>query len=227
VRRVIAPRGAALGDGEIICRLAEALGHRDRFPTASAQAVWDEIRGLWPAVRGITYGRIDAHGLQWPCLDERDPGTRVLHAQTFSHGPRAQLQCVDFLPTPECTDDDYPFLLTTGRTLHQFNVGTMTGRSPQRLLRETDTLDMHPSDASLLGLRDGATVRVASRHGAALLPLRITEAVMPGQLFATFHDPARGLNAVTGPVRDSMTGAPEYKVVAVQVAPANDLPLGR
>ncbi|MGF2075283.1 molybdopterin dinucleotide binding domain-containing protein, partial [Enterococcus casseliflavus] len=107
--------------------------------------------------------------------------------------------------------------LTTGRTLHQFNVGTMTARSPQRLLRETDTLDMHPSDASALGLPDGATVRVASRHGAATLPLRITEAVLPGQLFATFHDPARGLNAVTGPVRDTMTGAPEYKVVAVRI----------
>ena len=220
MRQAIAPRGEALGDGEIVCRLAAALGHRAHFPTAQPEAIWDEVRAVWPAVRGIPYRRIDRHGLQWPCLDEVDPGLGVLHGKAFAHGDRAKLERIDFAPTPECVDADHPLLLTTGRTLHQFNVGTMTGRTAQRLLRETDTLDMHPSDATRLALEDGMRVCVASRHGEARLPLRITDAVAPGQLFATFHDPARVLNALTGPVRDSVTCAPEYKVVAVRVEPA-------
>lgn len=217
VRRVIAPRGAAVGDGEILCRLAAALGHRDRFPTAQPEAVWDEIRGVWPAVAGITYRRLDHHGLQWPCVDEQDPGLAVLHTEVFANGGRAKLECIDFVPTPESVDAEYPLLLTTGRTLHQFNVGTMTGRTAQRSLRETDTLDMHPSDAERLALRNGDPVRVVSRHGAACLPLRTTSTVRAGQLFATFHDPGRALNSVTSPVRDAVTSAPEYKVVAVRV----------
>lgn len=217
VRRAIAPRGQALPDGEITCMLAAALGHREAFPNAQPEAIWEEIRSVWPAVQGITYRRLDEHGLQWPCPDPRSPGLSVLHADTFASGVRAQLRYIEFSPTPEGVDPDHPMLLTTGRTLHQFNVGTMTRRTPQQRLRDTDTLDMHPSDAKRLALRSDMSVRVVSRHGEARLPLRITEAVLPGQLFATFHDPARALNLLTGPVRDAITSAPEYKVVAVRV----------
>ena len=217
VRRVIAPRGHALPDGEILCRVAAELGHRQSFPTAQPAAIWDEIRGVWPAVHGIAYGRLEQQGLQWPCPDAQNPGLVVLHADAFAAGVRAQLEYIEFQPTPECVDEDHPMLLTTGRTLHQFNVGTMTRRTAQSRLRDTDTLDMHPLDAQRLLLRDGAAVRVVSRHGEARMPLRTTEAVLPGQLFATFHDPARAVNLLTGPIRDTITSAPEYKVIAVRV----------
>jgi formate dehydrogenase major subunit len=217
IRRSLRPRGEAKDDAWIICRLADALGHGERFAQPQAETVWNEIRGLWPAVAGISYARLERHGLQWPCRDPSDPGTEVLHSDGFAHGPRAALERIDYRPTAETVDAAYPFLLTTGRCLHQFNVGTMTGRTPQQLLRPTDTLDMHPYDAGQLRLRDGMPVRVESRHGAAVLPLRVTDAVMPGQLFATFHDPARALNRMTGPARDAITGAPEYKVTAVRV----------
>ncbi len=217
VRRALAPRGLALDDASIVCRLAAALGHGAHFPTPAAASVWDEVRALWPAAAGISYARLETHGLQWPCLHEQDPGTTVLHSQRFAHGVRARFEQIDYLPTDERTDADYPFLLGTGRTLHQFNVGTMTGRTDQQALRPTDTLDMHPYDAFELGLRDGMPVRVHSRHGEAVLPLRITGMVAPGQLFATFHDPSRALNRLTSPQRDSLTDAPEYKVTAVRV----------
>lgn len=218
VRRAIRPRGDALDDSQIICRLAAALGHGPQFPQAPAEAVWKEIRGVWPACAGMTYERLAERGLQWPCGDEDHPGTTVLHQQSFAHGVRARLERVRYQPTPERVDAEYPFLLTTGRNLYQFNVGTMTGRTPQQVLRPTDTLDMHPYDAGQLGLREGMPVQVESRHGSAVLPLHITDAVECGQLFATFHDPGRALNRVTGPVRDSVTAAPEYKVTAVRVA---------
>ncbi|GAB3754922.1 formate dehydrogenase subunit alpha [Lysobacter olei] len=218
VRRALRPRGDALDDSQIITRLASALGHGTQFAHANAQAVWDEIRQLWPAVAGISYDRLDRQGLQWPCMDADDPGTGVLHQAHFANGVRAKLEPIEYCPTREQVDAQYPFLLTTGRQLYQFNVGTMTGRTPQQVLRPTDTLDMHPYDARQLNLRDGMPLRVESRYGETVLPLRITDAVSPGQLFASFHDPNRSLNRVTGPARDSVTGAPEYKVTAVRVA---------
>lgn len=219
VRRVVTPRGDALDDGTILCRLAAALGHGAQFASADPERVWNEIRRMWPAVAGIDYARMDLqHGLQWPCRDPGDPGLRVLHAEAFAHGRRARLERIDYRPTTETTDAGHPFLLSTGRHLHQFNVGTMTGRTLQQSLRPTDTLDMHPYDAEQLSLHEGMPVRVRSRHGEAVLPLHITDAVAPGQLFATFHDAALRLNQVTGPVRDTLTDAPEYKVTAVGVS---------
>lgn len=216
----LTPRGEARNDADIVCRLAAELGHGAQFAQSGAEAVWDEIRTLWPAGAGLSYRRLAEHGLQWPCRDADDPGLSVLHATRFAHAVRAKLEHIDYRPTAEQTDAAYPFLLTTGRALHQFNVGTMTGRTPQLALRATDTLDMHPYDASQLELLDRVQVRVESRFGAALLPLRITEVVSPGQLFATFHDPARALNRITGSARDSLTDAPEYKVTAVRVTAA-------
>jgi formate dehydrogenase major subunit len=221
VRRAVTPRGAALDDAQILCRLASALGYGAQFARSDAESIWDEVRSLWPAVAGMSYERLAVRGLQWPCPDESHPGTAVLHVERFALGERAKLECIPYLPTAECTDAAYPFLLMTGRSLYQFNVGTMTGRSAGQLaLRPTDTLDMHPLDAERLHLREGMPIHVESRHGTAVIPLRVTDMVAPGQLFATFHDPARALNRVTGSGRDAMTDAPEYKVTAVRVSMA-------
>lgn len=141
----------------------------------------------------------------------------MLHERTFPLGPRAALRRIVHTPTPEVTDDDFPFLLITGRCLYQFNAGTMTMRTPNVALRPTDTLDIGAADAERLGVRDGERVRLRSRHGATELPVRVSGTVKPGELFATFHDTAVFLNRVTGPVRDNLTDAPEYKVTAVRV----------
>ena len=120
-----------------------------------------------------------------------------------------------FVPTPEVCDENFPFLLTTGRTLYQFNAGTMTQRTPNALLRANDTLDMAPSDAARLSLEQGDLISIRSRHGETCLPMRIDPRVCPGELFATFHTETAALNRVTGPHRDSRVMTPEYKVVAV------------
>jgi formate dehydrogenase major subunit len=60
-------------------------------------------------------------------------------------------------------------------------------------------------------------VRVRSRHGEAVMPLKIDSRVKPGELFATFHAPEVFLNNLTGPYRDKVVMTPEYKVVAVRI----------
>jgi formate dehydrogenase major subunit len=217
VRKALEPVGNSRPDWQIIKDVACAMGHGGQFGYANAEDIWNEVRTVWKAGAGISYERLDHGGLQWPCPSEDHPGTPVLHIGTFPHGPRAPLKLVEFTATPETSTKELPFLLTTGRTLYQFNAGTMTMRTPNVLLRGCDTLDMAQADAARLMLREGDRVRIHSRHGSAVLPVRISESVQPGELFATFHDTQVSLNKVTSPNRDRHSMTPEYKVVAVGV----------
>lgn len=230
VRRAIDPVGHSRPDWEIICAVARAMdapgsgggetpdaAGRAGFEFRSPEEIWNEIRTVWKAGAGMSYERLEGGGLQWPCPDEAHPGTAILHTGIFAPGRRAPLMRVPYAPTAETTTAEYPYLLTTGRTLYQFNAGTMTGRTPNILLRESDTLDMAPADAARLGFQDGDQVRLRSRHGEATLPLRLDPHLKAGELFATFHSASTLLNNLTGPYRDRIVMTPEYKVVAVRV----------
>jgi formate dehydrogenase major subunit len=217
VRRAVPPPGEARSDLWIICELARRLGAGAFFDYDSAESVWNEVRDVWPAGAGLSYARIERENLHWPCPSEEHPGTPILHAERFVCGPRAVLCTIPFAPTDEAPDDEYPFLLSTGRELYHFNAGTMTGRTPNVALRSPDGLQISRADATRLGLSEGDEVRLESRYGAASLRALIGEEVPPGMLFATFHDRAVFLNRVTSPVRDRLAGTPEYKVTAVRL----------
>jgi formate dehydrogenase major subunit len=217
VRKAIDPVGSARSDWEIICDVARAMGKGDLFSFSSAEQIWDEIRSVWRAGAGITYERLEQGGLQWPCPAEAHPGTQILHEQAFSMGKRALLRPIEYQATAEAADGEYPFTLITGRTLYQFNAGTMTSRTANNVLRPNDCLDISAEDAGRLRLSDGQRVRICSRYGQAILPIKIQDSVSPGELFATFHTPAVFLNLVTSPYRDTYVGTPEYKVTAVRL----------
>ncbi|MBJ6765921.1 formate dehydrogenase subunit alpha [Myxococcaceae bacterium JPH2] len=217
VRRARPPMGESLPDWEIFCRAARALGHPEGFAFQSPEDVWNEVRRVWPAGAGLSYTRLEAGGMQWPCPEEEHPGTQILHERQFSSGPRAALRRVYHRPSPEAPTEEYPFTLITGRRLYQFNAGTMTQRTPNAVLQPGDWLDMAPVDAEQLGLEDGARVRVRSRYGEAILTMRRSARVRPGETFTTFHTAEVFINAVTGPHQDGDTHTPEYKVTAVRV----------
>jgi formate dehydrogenase major subunit len=216
IRRVIDPVDSSKPDWEIICVVAKAMGKVEFFNYHSAEEIWNEIRTVWPDGRGISYKRLEDGGLQWPCVGEDHPGTEMMHTESFPLG-KAGLRRITYRPTDETVDEEFPFLLVTGRTLYQFNAGTMTMRTANAQLRATDLLDISAEDAERLRLRNGEKVRVHSRYGEATLPIRITSAVRPGQLFATFHTADVFLNRVTTPHRDRYVKSPEYKVTAVHL----------
>jgi formate dehydrogenase major subunit len=240
VRKALEPLGHSKPDWQIICEVAKAMTSRSRrceeagsvdtsssppphvggytgFDFHSAEEIWNEVRAVWKAGAGLSYARLEHGGLQWPCPSEDHPGTTILHTDAFPHDQLAPLKRVEFAATAETPTDEFPFLLTTGRTLYQFNAGTMTMRTPNAKLRETDTLDIAPADAKSLELHDGDRVRARSRHGEAVMPLRLDPRVKPGELFATFHAAEVFLNRLTSPHRDNVVMTPEYKVVAVAV----------
>jgi formate dehydrogenase major subunit len=216
VRAALRPRGASRPDWQILCEIARALGG-DGFTFTSPREVWDEVRALCGGARGMTYDRLDAGGLQWPCPSQDHPGTALLHRDKFVIGPRAALQAVDYRETPEAVTLEYPLRLMTGRSLYQFNAGTMTGRTPNNELRPSDLMSLSPIDADTLGIHDGDVIQVSSRYGSARLPACVDTALRSGELFATFNQPATLLNAVTGANRDTVVDTPEYKLTAVRV----------
>ena len=222
VRAVTAAPGQARSDWWIIQALASHMGKPKGFEFEGPQQIWDEVRSLWPDGAGLTYSRLEHEDLHWPCPDTTHPGTAVLHRECFSGSKTAALVPVDYVPTPELCDDDYPLLLTTGRVLQHFNASTMSYRTPNAALRPSDTLDMAPEDAAHLGLSEGDAVEVSSRYGAVTLPLHISDAMQTGQLFCSFHRADLLINRLTSPVRDRLVHAPEYKVTAVRVKKRRD-----
>ncbi len=217
IRRAIAPQGECKPDWEIISLLAQALGHPNGFAFNTAAEIWDEIRTVWPGAAGITWPQLQERGMQWPCPAEGHPGTTILHGTSFPTGTRASLQMIPFVASSEVTDATYPFLLTTGRTLYQFNAATMTARTTSEKLRPEDLLDINPADASQLHLVEGDLARVKSRHGETVLRVHLTSTVKQGELFTTFHTVQGFVNRVTSAQRDRMVSTPEYKATAVRV----------
>jgi formate dehydrogenase major subunit len=217
VRRLLDPPEGVKTDWEIICLIAHAMGRGELFEFSSAKEIWDEVRAVWNKGSGIAYDRIEQEGLQWPCLSEDDPGKQVLHTAEFALGARATFRNIEFVPTVETTDEEYPFLLNTGRSLYQFNAGTMTQRTANTVLYPEDVLEICPNDANRLKIAPGQRVRLRSRWGQTELSIRISESVKPGEVFATFHTPQAALNQVTGPYRDRQVHTPEYKVTAVRI----------
>jgi formate dehydrogenase major subunit len=219
VRAALPHAGQSKPDWWIIAEVAKRLGHGAQFNHANAEAIWDEVRSLWPAGAGLSYARIDSVAPHWPCPEEQHSGTPVLHIDQFASGAaRATLRPISYIPSPEQISPAYPFRLTTGRNLHQFNAGTMTQRTPHTMLRPRDELEISALDAQALGLRDGDWVVVESHHGRIELPVRLLDSVRPGDLFTTFHDPGLFINRVTSPVRDRSEHAPEFKFTAVRIA---------
>jgi formate dehydrogenase major subunit/formate dehydrogenase alpha subunit len=216
VRKAIEPPGKARADWLILCTLAEAAGYGGMRYAGPAE-VMAEIACLTPSYGGITYDRLDAHGLQWPCPDRTHPGTPVLHTDRFTRG-LGRFSPVVYRPPAELPDAKYPFVLTTGRTYFHWHTGTMTRRT--HLLDREERhpfVEIHPDTAARLGIRDRDPVRVASRRGEIGVTARVTDGVLPGVLFIPFHFSEGAANVLTNNVLDPESAIPEFKVCAVSI----------
>lgn len=194
------------------------MGYQMSYP--DADAVQDEIARLTPSYAGITYDRLDAGSLQWPCPDGDHPGTPILHAERFARG-LGNFHAVEFIPARELPDDDYPFLLSTGRILQHFHTGTMSRHSEVLdKLVSVGAMEINPNDAQGLGISEGAPVKVSSRRGCIEIAARVTDRVPPGTVFLAFHFREAPANRLTIAALDPVAKIPEFKVCAVKVEPA-------
>jgi formate dehydrogenase major subunit len=218
VRKVMEPLNG-LEDWQVTQELARAIGLDWNYTHPSE--IMDEIARLTPSFSGVNYDRLDAEGsLQWPVNEAAPDGSPIMHVDGFVRG-KGRFVVTDYVPTDERTGPRFPLLLTTGRTLSQYNVGAQTRRTANTVWHQEDVLEMHPVDAENRGLGTGDWARLASRSGETTLRVVVTDRVAPGVVYTTFHHPATQANVVTTDFSDWATNCPEYKVTAVQVAPSN------
>jgi len=225
VRQALAPRGQSRPDWQIICDLAQRIEARLGRTTS---ARWDyqhpsqilaELGSVVPEYAGVLYERIEKTGLQTPVWDRSHPGTPFLFSQSFPSG-RGKFHPLEYVPAVEAPDDEFPFILTTGRVLEHWHGGTMTRHSQLDALYPQAQAYINTVDAEMLGLEDGQAVCVASRRGSINLRLAVSEKISAGVVFIPFHFAEAAANLLTIDALDPQAMIPEYKACAVQIFPA-------
>jgi len=215
VRPVMPPRSGK-HEWQIICELATAMGYPMHYGNASQ--IMDEIAALTPSFAGVSFAKLDEIGsLQWPCNDGAPEGTPIMHVDGFVRGKGKFIE-TPFVPTEERASQSYPLLLTTGRILAQYNVGTQTRRTENINWHPEDLLQINPLDATEREVHDGDWVILESRIGKIRLRAQLSDRVPPGVVYTTFHHPVTNTNSLTTELSDWATNCPEYKVTAVQVS---------
>ena len=219
VRAACAPPGRARRDLDVLLELSARTG----FPTpfTDAESVMREIAAVTPSWAGVTYPRLDMAGLQYPVPDAASGGTAFLFGDRFPTADgRGTMVPVEYLPPAELPDDEYPFVMNTGRQLYHWHTGTMTRRSKGLDSREpVPTVELNPADAAALGVRDGDQVRITSRRNSMLIGARLSDRVRPRQVFVPFHFREAAANLLTNTVLDPYAKIPEFKITAVRVEP--------
>ena len=204
---------------QVTQELAQALGYPMHYENAAQ--IMDEIAQLAPSFANVSFEMLDRVGsVQWPCNDAAPEGTPIMHVDGFVRG-KGQFVTTEYVPTEEKTNRKFPLILTTGRILSQYNVGAQTRRTHNVDWWEEDVLEIHPSDAEMRGVREGQWVSVRSRKGETVVRAKLSDRMQPGVVYTTFHHPETGANVITTELSDWATSCPEYKVTAVEVAPAN------
>ncbi len=124
---------------------------------------------------------------------------------------------VEYEPPVDQLNEQYPIRLTTGRRLDSYNTGVQTGlyASP---LRRKETLDLSPEDGKQYQLREGEKVRVSSRRGSVIAPVRFDPGLRAGLAFLTthFHDQV-ATNDLTIDAVDPKSGTAEFKATAIRI----------
>ena len=181
--------------------------------------IMEEIARLTPSYGGISYERLEKEVLQWPCPTDEHPGTPFLHKDIFSRG-KGRFMPLEYKPSAEVPDNEYPLILTTERSLYHFHTSTMTRKvKGLNKLRPEELVEMNPADASKLEIKDGDTVKVVSRRGEVTARAKVTTVSPPGVVTMSFHFAESPTNVLTNPALDPVSKIPELKVCAVRVEP--------
>ena len=234
VRQAIAPVGDSLPDWQIISSLAKriiALSPNLRslntpfsgWDYEDTAAIMEEIAALTPQYAGISHERLEnGERLQWPVPNETHPGTPILHVGRFARG-KGKFMPIEHIPSAESPDEEYPFIMSTGRVLYHWHGGQMTRRVEGLMEVYGEALvEVNPEDAAKMGINPSASsehegIRLTSRHGTIDTKAWVTDRVPPGMVYANFHFPDASANELTHASLDPVAKIPEYKVTAVKV----------
>jgi formate dehydrogenase alpha subunit len=213
------PAICGLENWQTICRIAQKMGYPMNYNHPSE--IMDEIAALAPMFAGVSFARLGAGGLQWPCPSIEHPGTETMHVGRFSRG-LGKFNAVEHKYPAEQTDPDYPLILTTGRRREHYNCGSMTRRSSGIMwVWPEEAIEISPADAEELGVEDGEMVLVSSRRGKVRTKARVTDKSSRGVAFMSFHYQDVLTNLLTNAALDPQAKTPEYKACAIRIERCN------
>ena len=200
----------------LIIDLMNAMGYPQ--PHLTSAEIMDEVASVTPSFAGISHARLDAgESLQWPCKGKDHPGTPIMHANGPARG-RALLYPAVFKESQELPDEEYPFILMTGRILYQYNAAAMTSRAPGLMeIAGEGFIEVNYKDAEKAGITNGEKIRVRSRRDSITATARVGRKVSEGETWMPFHFPDSPVNKITNAALDDYARIPEYKVCAVQI----------
>jgi formate dehydrogenase major subunit len=230
-RPAVAPPGEAMQDIWVIEQMARRLGADWRYWTAddgdghaAAEApvarVYEEMRSVMEPLAGVPWSRlVREDAVVTPAHHEDHPGEAVVFIDHFPTADgRATLVPTTFQPGVELVDADYPLVLTTGRVLEHWHGGAMTRHASMLDAIAPEALALlHPSDAAPLGIADGATVEMSTRHGSVRARASLSTEVQAGQVFLPFAYWEAAANKLTGDALDPVAKIPGFKVTAIRV----------
>ncbi len=218
VRQAVNPV-AGLAEWQVISRISTLMGYPMLY--SHPAEIMDEIASLVPIYGGISYDRLEEKGIQWPCPTKDHPGTTTLYTDLFSRpGGRATFMALDHQGSGEVPDEQYPYVLITGRIREHYNNGSMTRRSKGIAeIVSQEMVEIHPGDAQALHIKTGDWLKVASRRGEVKVRAKVSDRSRLGSVFMTFHHQKVLTNILTSGHRDPITGTPEYKACAVKIEP--------
>ncbi len=216
VNKIIESIGNSMPDWKIIQKIAQAMGTFWQY--SSWKDIMLEINILTPQYAGITTERIEnGETLQWPCLSTAHPGTKFLHKDKFARG-KGLLTAIEHMPPKELPNEEYPFVMSTGRILYHYHTGSMSRRSKSlNSYVDEPYFEMNIDDMKDLKVKDGHKVRVSSRRGIIEIAAKKSDKVKKGNIFVPFHFSEAAANKLTLDKVDPVSKIPEYKVCAVKI----------
>jgi assimilatory nitrate reductase catalytic subunit len=233
IRQAVTPPADARADSWILCELGRRLGKPEHFAFTSPREIFDELReasrGGVADYYGITYEKIDRlAGVFWPCPTLDHPGTpRLYEGGRFAHPDgKAKFIVTEWRPSGDPLDEQFPVLLTTGRTVNHYLSGTQTRRIGPLLDQYPEPLvEMHPRLADAHGIKDGDWVTVTTRRTEITVRASVVRTIRPDTVFIPYHWPgARSANLLTHRSLDPRSKIPEFKVSACRVRRAEQAP---
>ena len=235
LRKIVDPPGEALPDAGIICRFARKMGYPG-FDYGSNGEIFEEHTRLTAGtnmdISGLTYDILQSEGsVQWP-YNRQEHGAARGTARLFTDGvfytpsSRAILHPVPDANGSEQPDEDFPFILTTGRIRDQWHTMTKTGKvNKLRQHISQAFVEIHPEDARQLHIGEEDVVTVQSRRGEVRVKARLSTAIKKGVIFLPMHwgkiagSDLHRANNLTNNLVDPVSKEPDFKFCAVRVTP--------
>jgi formate dehydrogenase major subunit len=217
-RKVLDTPGDARVDWEVVQDIANRIGLGWSY--SSPREVFDELVSLMPSYANLSYDNLGSTGKLYPNSDpEHSDGTVVMFGERFNTADGlAHLVPAEWLPAKELPNEEYPFVLNTGRLLEHWHTGSMTRRSfALDTISPKAEVYLNAEDAADLGLADGELARVSSRRGTIVLETRVSHREGRGSCFIPFHFREAAANLLTIDEIDPVGKIPEFKFCAVRI----------